>query len=238
MEKLVLIATYNESESIAALIDCIIEAESEAHILVVDDNSPDKTGEIVEQLAAKDSRVHLLSRTGLRGYGRALLDGFSWALENKAKLIVTLDADFSHDPAVLPNFFEALQGGSDMVLGSRYKDGVRVLNWELRRLCLSVLANTYARLLLRLPFSDCTSGYRGYRRHVLEKILSLNLTSRGYSFLVELLFWMHASKFRIVEAPIIFSERRRGQSKMSKLIIFEALLRPFAVWMSYLFGRR
>lgn len=242
MERLILIATYNERESIAALLARILERAAGAHVLVVDDDSPDGTGEIVRGLSDQDPRIHLLSRKEQRGYGLAVLDGFRWALREEAGEVVTLDADFSHDPDAIPAMFAALDGGAQMVLGSRYAGGVRVLDWELRRLVLSVLANTYVRRMLRLPYADCTSGYRGYRREVLETILEFNLTSRGYSFLLELLFWAHASGHRIVEVPIVFSERRRGQSKMSKAIMLESALRPFALWMKYLLlamrGRR
>lgn len=237
MEKLVLIATFNESESIEPLLSAIHSSQPDAHILVVDDNSPDKTADIVQQFGLKNPQIHLLLRTGKRGYGMAVLDGFRWALEHGAKTIVTLDADFSHDPLEISEFFNALGSDAQMILGSRYKGGVRVLNWELRRLCLSLLANAYARFLLILPFADCTSGYRGYKREVLETLLKYNLRSRGYSFLVELLFWAYRAKYKIVEIPIIFSERRRGQSKMSGSIIFEALLRPFGIWIKYFTSR-
>ncbi|MGQ0722349.1 MAG: polyprenol monophosphomannose synthase [Candidatus Eiseniibacteriota bacterium] len=231
---MILIATYNERESIAALLARIVERAPDAHVLVVDDDSPDGTGGIVRGLSERDPRIHVLSRTEQRGYGLAVLDGFRWALREGAREVVTLDADLSHDPDAIPAMFAALDGGAQMVLGSRYAGGVRVLDWELRRLVLSVLANTYVRRMLRLPYADCTSGYRGYRREVLETLLQFNLTSRGYSFLLELLFWAHASGHRIVEVPIVFSERRRGQSKMSKAIMLESALRPFALWMKYL----
>lgn len=234
MERLILIATYNERESVSALLARVVEQAPAAHVLVVDDDSPDGTGDVVHGLAASDPRVHLLSRTAERGYGLAVLDGFRWALREGAQEVVTLDADFSHDPAAIPAMFGALDAGAQMVLGSRYAGGVRVLDWELRRLILSVLANTYVRRMLRLPYADCTSGYRGYRREVLETILGFHLTSRGYSFLLELLFWAHASGHRIVEVPIVFSERRRGQSKMSKAIMLESALSPFGLWIKYL----
>lgn len=238
MKQIILIATYNERENIAALIERLRAEAPEAAILVADDQSPDGTGEVVKQAAGRDPRVNLLSRTGPRGYGHAMLEGFRWALDHGAERLVTLDADFSHDPAAVPALFAALEDGADAALGSRFKDGVRILNWEMSRLLLSLGANQYVRTALRLPYCDCTSGFRGYRAAALREILERGVRSRGYSFLVEILFWLHRARLRIVEVPIVYSERRRGQSKMSKAIMFEAALNPWRLWIESLFRRR
>jgi len=234
MNQLILIGTFNEAENIDPLLARLREEVPDAEILVVDDRSPDGTGRIVEEAAADDPAIHLLERSKNPGYGFAMLDGFRWALDHGAERIATLDADFSHDPASVPHLFKALDRGADVAIGSRYVDGVRVLNWEASRLLLSISANRYVRLWLRFPFIDCTSGFRAYRSEVLQTILKSNISSRGYSFLVEILFWAHRSGFRVKEVPIVYSERRRGQSKMSKAIIFEAALNPLRLWLKWL----
>jgi dolichol-phosphate mannosyltransferase len=233
MKKLILIGTFNEAENIGALLGRLREIVPDADILVVDDRSPDGTGRIVKRMGAADPAIHLLERHANPGYGFSMLDGFRWALDHGAERLATLDADFSHDPEVVPALFAALDR-ADVALGSRYVGGVRVLNWEVSRLILSISANQYVRLWLRFPYMDCTSGFRAYRAEALRTILKANISSRGYSFLVEILFWTHHAKMRVKEVPIVYSERRLGQSKMSKKIIFEAMLNPFRLWMKWL----
>ncbi len=237
MTRLILIATYNEAENIVPLLEQLREHVPAAEILVVDDQSPDGTADRVREAAVRDSQIHLLEREGTPGYGLSMLDGFRWAVDRGLDQVATLDADFSHDPAVLPRLFEALDWGGDVVIGSRYVDGVRVLNWEVSRLLLSMAANQYVRMWLRFPFVDCTSGFRAYRTEVLRALLKIGIASHGYSFLVEILFWAHRSKYRVTEVPIVYSERRRGQSKMSKSIIFEAAMNPARLWIKWLLRR-
>ncbi len=234
MKQLILVATYNEADNIGPLIERLRAVAPQASILIADDRSPDGTGEQVAELARRDGAVNLLSRKGPRGYGFAMIEGFAWALHNHFDHVVTLDADFSHDPAAIPELFAALERGSDMAIGSRFVDGVRVLNWEISRLLLSLGANQYVRKALFMPYADCTSGFRGYQARALRAILRRKIRSRGYSFLVETLFWVHRAGCRVVEEPIVYSERRRGQSKMSKAIIFEAVLNPWRLWIEWM----
>lgn len=237
MKRLILIGTYNERENIGLLLERLRTVVPTAEILIVDDRSPDGTGAIVREAAAKDPAIHLLERNGPKGYGRSMLDGFAWALEHGIERLVTMDADFSHEPDNVSDLLDALEDGADMALGSRYTDGVRVLNWEVSRLLLSISANRYVQVLLRLPYADCTSGFRSYRSEVLQTILKSRVNSRGYSFLVETLFWAHRKKYAIREVPIVYLERRRGQSKMSKSIIFESAMNPARLWTKWIFRR-
>lgn len=231
MKKLILIATYNEHENILPMIERLREVAPDADVLVADDHSPDGTWELVRGAGASDGAVHLLDREGRpRGYGRAMVDGFDWALRQGFEAVVTLDADFSHDPAAAPDLFRALESGADAALGSRFVDGVRVLNWEMSRLLLSLGANQYVRMSLGMSHADCTSGFRGYGTAALKVITMRDVRSRGYAFLVEILFALHRRRLKIVEVPIVYHERRRGQSKMSKAIIFEAVLNPWRLW--------
>lgn len=231
MKSFIVVATYNERDNVGSLIDRLRAECPAADIVIVDDQSPDGTGDVVRQKAAADKQVHLLSRKGKRGYGHAMIAGFKAAIEHGAEVIATLDADFSHDPASMPELLKAIEGGADMAIGSRFKDGVRVLNWEASRLLLSIGANNYVRMLLRLAYADCTSGFRAYRVPRLAPLLDYEMKSRGYAFLVEILFWIHRSRAKIVEVPIVYSERRLGQSKMSKRVIVEAIFNPMRLWV-------
>lgn len=230
----VVIPTYNERENIVSLVPAILSLGPEYHVLVVDDQSPDYTGTAVAELARKDGRVHLLERSGRGGYGSAVTDGFKLALECGARRIFTMDADFSHNPKDLALLDRTLER-ADIAIGSRYLGGIRILNWSLGRLLLSVGANGYIRFLLRLPYTDCTSGFRGYRRRAVEHLASFRFNSRGYAFLVEILHAAAGAGFTVAEAPIVYTERRAGQSKMSKATIGEAALRP---WLLLLRGFR
>lgn len=226
---IVVIPTYNEKENIQSLIEQIMGLGIQIQILVVDDASPDGTGEAVEQLRNKyPEQVFCLHRPGKCGFASAYIDGFKKALSMPyIEYIFSMDADFSHNPSSLHKILEALNQ-ADVVVGSRYMNGtVSVVNWPIKRLILSRTANLYAKWVTGLMVSDCTSGFIGYKRSVLEKINLDKIVSDGYSFLIELKYRAQKAGFRLSEIPIIFEERRLGQSKMSKKIIFEAL---FVVW--------
>ena len=224
---LVVIPTYNEAENIERLIKEVTQAVDGIRVLVVDDNSPDGTGEIVRKICEKTPNVLLETRPGKLGLGTAYVHGFKCALSiPDVDCIFGMDADFSHSPQYLPDFIEATEK-NDLIVGSRYLDGISVVNWPIRRLILSFLANTYARVITGLPLRDCTSGFCCYKREVLERINLDAVRARGYSFLVEIKFRAHRLGFKVGEVPIIFFERRSGQTKMSKTDIIEAV---FMVW--------
>ena len=203
------------------------------HILVVDDASPDGTGELVERLAESDPRIHVIRRAGKRGLGTAYVEGFRWALEKTdAPYIIQMDADLSHDPAVLPTFLEEI-ASADLVVGSRYKTGVNVIHWPLCRLLISIAANRYAAAVTGLPLRDVTSGFNCYRRSVLEALPLDHIRTDGYGFLIELKFHTWKRDFRIREIPIIFTDRVQGESKLSRHIVWQAV---WLVW-KLRFGR-
>ncbi len=226
--KTVVIATYNEGETIQSLVSRVLSLEAEFSVLVVDDESPDGTSDIVRKAFSGDHRVRVVTRSGKKGYADAMMRGFREALEWGAGRIFTLDADLSHNPDDLSRIDSSLDQ-HPLVIGSRYRDGIRILNWSPMRLLLSLAANTYVRKLLRLPYHDCTSGFRGYRREVVAAITSTGVKSNGYAFLVEVLTVLERVGWRAEEIPIIYTERRAGQSKMSKLVIFEAILLPWRI---------
>jgi len=222
---LVIVPTYNERENIARLIETVLAQDPRLEVLVVDDGSPDGTGEIVDGIMATNYRVHIKRRPSKLGLGTAYIAGFQWALERKYDFIFEMDADFSHDPAHLRDFLRAIVA-SDLVLGSRYRNGkVTVVNWPITRLMLSYFANVYARAVTGLPVWDATGGFKCFRRVVLEAIDFSKVRSNGYAFQIEMSFRAWKRDFRIVEIPIVFVDRTEGQSKMSKNIIVEA------VWM-------
>jgi len=223
----VIIPTYNEAENIERLVEEVTGAVEGIRVLVVDDNSPDGTSDIVGKIARKNPNVLLETRPGKLGLGTAYIHGFKRALSlPDADCIFGMDADFSHSPQYLPDFLGALDD-YDVVVGSRYLEGISVVNWPIRRLFISFFANNYARLITGLPIRDCTSGFCCYKREVLERINLDVVRARGYSFLVEMKYRAHKLGFRIGEVPIIFFERRSGKTKMSKFDIFEAVL---TVW--------
>lgn len=224
---LIVIPTYNEAENLPSLLEAIHQAAPQAHVLIADDGSPDGTADIAERCLADRPGSRVLRRTGPRGYGRACLDGFQYALQSGYDYIFTMDADWSHDPKHLPALLQELENGADMVTGSRYCNGVSVVNWPLRRVMLSVFANWYVRAILRLPIQDCTSGYRGYRARALRVANLTAVVSDGYAFLVEIATRIHRAGLTLRESPIIFVERRAGQSKMSKRVMFESALLPW-----------
>ena len=221
MEKLVIIPTYNERENIEALLDRLLALPHGLDVLVVDDASPDGTAGLVTQRMAREPRVHLLQRPGKMGLGSAYRDGFRYALDHGAEYIFEMDADFSHDPDAIGEFLAAAQE-ADVVLGSRYLNGVRVVNWPLNRLILSRAANVYTRLVTGLPVHDATGGYKCFRRRALEGIRLDRVRSDGYAFQIEVSFKCWKRGFTLREIPIVFVDRRAGVSKMSRRIIWEA----------------
>ena len=224
---LVIVPTYNERENIARLIDSVLARDTRLEVLVVDDGSPDGTATIVQEIMSSTGRVHILQRPRKMGLGTAYIAGFGWALEHGYDFIFEMDADFSHDPAHLPDFLRAIES-ADLVLGSRYRDGkVTVVNWPIARLALSYFANVYARAVTGLPVWDATGGFKCFRRKVLEAIDFSKVRSNGYAFQIEMSFRAWKRGFKIVEIPIVFVDRTEGQSKMSKSIVREAI---WMVW--------
>jgi dolichol-phosphate mannosyltransferase len=221
---LVIIPTYNEKENIQKLVREIFSLNPTIHVLIVDDNSPDGTGDIVKQLREENQNLYLIEREGKLGLGSAYITGFKFALQNGYQYIFEMDADYSHDPKEIPSFLETIKE-ADVVIGSRYCKGVNVINWPLSRLILSIFANKYTRVITGLPIKDSTGGYKCFRREVLEKINLDNIRSGGYSFQIEMNYKAWKKGFRIKEIPIIFIDRSIGKSKMSKKIVREA------VWM-------
>jgi len=224
---LVIVPTYNERENITRLIGAILDQDQRVEILVVDDGSPDGTGEIVDAVIQHEARVHILKRPRKMGLGTAYIAGFRWALDQGFDYVFEMDADFSHDPAHLPQFLSAIEN-ADLVLGSRYRNGkVTVVNWPIKRLLLSYFANVYARVVTGLPVWDATGGFKAFRRRVLEAIDLSHVRSNGYAFQIEMSFRAWRKHFKIVEIPIVFVDRTEGQSKMSGSIVREAI---WMVW--------
>jgi dolichol-phosphate mannosyltransferase len=235
MKALVVIPTYNEAENIARIVPLVLAQDPELHVLVVDDNSPDGTGDVVDRMAATEPRIHCLHREGKSGLGSAYIAGFGWALENTdAAYVFEMDADFSHDPAAIPAFFEAIED-ADLVVGSRYLNGITVINWPLSRLILSVGANIYAGMITGLPLKECTGGFKCFRRETLQALPLDRVQSDGYSFQIELNWHVWKQGLRLKEIPIIFTDRVEGVSKMSRKIIIEAM---WMVWRLRFFSGR
>jgi len=220
---IVVIPTYNERDNLERLANQILALHPALRLLVVDDNSPDGTGDLAERLAAQTGRVSVLHRAGKLGLGSAYREGFAAALKTGADVVVQMDADFSHDPAILPLFFEKMKE-YDLVIGSRYLNGVSVVNWPLRRLMLSYFASVYTRLITGLDIKDCTSGFKCFRAEALGAIDLEKVRSDGYSFQIEMNYRCVELGLRVTEVPIIFIDRHAGTSKMSKKIVREAVL--------------
>lgn len=223
MNILIVTPTYNERENITAFVQAVLAELPSAHLLVVDDASPDGTGTIADTLAQAEPRLHVLHRKGKEGLGRAYVDGFRWALKRGYDRIIQMDADFSHDPKDLPRLLSASET-ADLVIGSRYVGGVRVLNWPLRRLMLSYGAGIYVRMLTRMPVMDPTGGYKCFRREVLEAISLGAIAAEGYGFQIEVNHAAWQKGFRLKELPIVFADRTAGTSKMSLAIAREAIV--------------
>lgn len=237
METLVIIPTYNERENIGEMLGRLLELPCRLDVLVVDDGSPDGTAALVRSVMANEPRVHLLERPRKMGLGSAYRDGFRFALEHGAEYVFEMDADFSHDPAVVPRFLEVAQE-ADLVLGSRYLDGkVTVVNWPLDRLILSYSANLYTRIVTGLPVHDATGGFKCFRRRALEAVRLDQVQSDGYAFQIEMSFKCWKRGMRIREIPIVFTDRRAGVSKMSRHIVWEAAGLVWRLRFLSLFGR-
>jgi len=239
VEALIIVPTYNERENIEALIGQIqtLDTEVELGILVVDDNSPDGTGESVEQLSKTRRGVHVLHRPRKLGLGSAYIAGFQWALARpEVKYVFEMDADFSHDPGAIKTFLAEI-GKADLVLGSRYLNGVTVINWPLSRLILSVGANIYTRVVTGMPLKDATGGFKCFRREVLESLPLDRIKSDGYSFQIEVNFIVWKKGFRMKEIPIVFVDRTAGTSKMSRRIVYEAAFLVWKLRLDSLFGK-
>jgi dolichol-phosphate mannosyltransferase len=233
MKALVIIPTYNEMENLPRIVPAVLSQDDRLSVLIVDDNSPDGTGRLAEEMAQENQRVHVLHRPGKAGLGMAYRAGFKWALERDYDRVFEMDADFSHDPKYLPDFLQATDK-TDLVLGSRYISGVNVINWPISRLLLSYFANVYARLVTGLPVRDSTGGFKCFRREVLEAIDLDGVGSNGYAFQIEMSFRVWKKGYSIREIPIVFTDRERGQSKMSKGIVREAVwMVPKLRWMSW-----
>ncbi len=226
---LIIVPTFNERENLARMAECLLKLPVPVDLLVVDGNSPDGTGKIADELAAKHPQIHVLHQQKKNGLGPAYLSGFKWALEKNYEFIFEMDCDFSHNPDDVPLFIEATKN-ADLVLGSRYKGGIRVVNWPLKRLMLSRSAGKYVQLVTGMPFTDPTGGYKCFRRRALQAINLDKVQSNGYSFQIELTHKLWRQGYKIVEVPIIFTERIEGHSKMSGHIVWEALWMVWKLW--------
>lgn len=234
---LVVVPTYNERENLPTLAARLRSLPVRVDLLVVDDSSPDGTGRIADELSARHPWIHVLHRQQKDGLGRAYCNGFAWALERGYDLVFEMDGDLSHDPGELPAFLEAARA-ADLVLGSRYCDGTRVINWPLRRLLLSVSAARYVQAVTGMPFSDPTSGYKCFRSAALREIDLKRVRSNGYSFQIELTHELWRRGLRVAEVPITFTDRFHGTSKMSWQIVYEAILMAWRLWARNGFRRR
>lgn len=235
---LVVMPTYNEADNLPRIVPRVLEQGSAFHVLVVDDNSPDGTGGVADELAAGNDRVAVLHRPGKQGLGAAYVAGFGWGLKRDFDLFVEMDADLSHPPEMLPVMLAEARRGVDVVIGSRYVDGrIAVVNWPMRRLLISLFGSWYARIITRLPVRDATGGFNALRRSVLESVRLERIQSNGYSFQIELKLRAWRSGFDLREVPIVFTERDSGESKMSKGIIWEAVWRVWKLRILDLLGR-
>ncbi|MFZ1684332.1 MAG: polyprenol monophosphomannose synthase [Candidatus Zixiibacteriota bacterium] len=233
---LIIFPTYNERDNIEKIVHAVLPMDPRINVLIVDDNSPDGTGEIADRLAASESKVHVLHRERKEGLGRAYLAGFKWAIEQGFDFIFEMDADFSHGPEYVKDFLREIQT-YDVVIGSRYITGVNVINWPMSRLLLSYFANKYTRFVTGLPLQDATGGYKCFRRTVLESIDLNDVHSTGYSFQIEMSMRAWKKGFKMKEIPIVFYERLAGTSKMSKRIVREAIWMVWLLKIKSIFGK-
>jgi len=234
---LVIIPTYDEAENLPRVVPRVLEQSDAIDVLIVDDASPDGTGKLADAMAAENPRVHVLHREGKQGLGGAYLAGFRYGLERGYDILFEMDADFSHPPEALPTLI-ALLDDADVVIGSRYVDGrVTVVNWPMTRLLVSYFGSIYARVITGMPVRDGTGGFNGWRRGVLEKVDLDRVQSNGYAFQIELKYRAWRAGFKLVESPILFTERDTGESKMSKRIVREAVWRVWWLRIQDLFGR-
>jgi len=236
MKSIVIIPTYNERSNIEKLLHDLLEAYAELDILIVDDNSPDGTGDYIQSVCNSNPRVKLLKRTGKMGLGTAYVAGFKYMLSNGYDAAIQMDADYSHDPKEIHNLVSALKY-YDVVIGSRYIHGVRVINWPIRRLLLSYFANLYSRIITGMPIKDGTGGFKCFKRNVLESINLDKIHSNGYSFQIEMNFIAWKEGFHMIEIPITFTDRVEGTSKMSKKIVREAITMVWKLRLKSIFGK-
>ena len=233
---LIIFPTYNERENIEKIVHAVLPLDPRIHVLIVDDNSPDGTGQIADKLAKQEPKVNVLHREKKEGLGQAYIAGFRWAIEKKFDYIFEMDADFSHGPEHIREFLEEIQH-YDLVIGSRYIRGVNVINWPMSRLLLSYFANVYTRWVTGIPLRDATGGFKCFRRHVLESIDLDAVKSTGYSFQIEMSMRAWKKGFKIKEIPIIFVDRSAGESKMSKKIVREAIWMVWWLRLKSIFGK-
>lgn len=234
---LIIVPTYNERDNLPPLVDRLLRLPVPVELLVVDDNSPDGTGRLADELAARHPTVHVLHRPQKNGLGRAYIAGFKWALERGYEFVFEMDGDFSHNPDDIPAFLAAAQN-ADCVLGSRYVNGIRIINWPLNRLMLSKGAGMYVRLVTGMPFTDPTGGYKCFRRPALAALNLDEVQSNGYSFQIEMTHRLWRQGLRIVEVPIIFTDRFQGRSKMAGHIVREAFIMVWRLWLQNGLRRR
>ena len=229
-ETLIIVPTYNERDNLPRMAQKLLSLPVAVDLLFVDDNSPDGTGKIADELAAKHPQIHVLHRTEKNGLGRAYIAGFKWALEKNYEFIFEMDCDFSHDPDEVVNFLKAVEN-ADLVLGSRYVGGIRVMNWPLKRLMLSRFAGKYVALVTGMPFSDPTGGYKCFCRRALQALNLDKIQCYGYGFQIELTHKLWRQGFKIAEVPITFTDRTHGQSKMAGGIVNEAFWLVWRLWL-------
>jgi len=225
MKILVILPTYNESKNIVKTINLVLAQRDDLNILIIDDNSPDRTADIVKNL--NNEKIFIIERESKKGLGSAYVEGFSWALKNNYQRIIQMDADLSHDPIEINPMLDLLDS-NDLVIGSRYKGGLRVINWPIRRLYISYFANIYARIITGVPVKDLTAGFKGWSKDTLEKINFHECSSQGYCFQIETSFRAFQKGCKLIEHPIVFTDRTVGESKMSKSVMIEAV---FKVWL-------
>jgi dolichol-phosphate mannosyltransferase len=233
---LIIFPTYNERENIEKIVHAVLPLDPRINVLIVDDNSPDGTGEVADKLVAAEEKVNVLHRANKEGLGKAYIAGFKWAIERKFDYIFEMDADFSHGPEYIKDFFKAIVD-NDLVIGSRYISGVNVINWPMSRLLLSYYANVYTRIVTGMPLRDGTGGFKCFRREVLEAIDLDAVKASGYSFQIEMTMRAWKKGFRIKEIPIVFVDRIAGVSKMSKKIMREAIWMVWALRLKSMFGK-
>ena len=236
-DTLVIIPTYNERDNLPQVVERLMALPAAVDVLVVDDNSPDGTGRLADELAGANPRIHVLHRARTSGLGRAYCAGFLWALERPFEFILEMDGDLSHNPADIPAFLEAARN-ADLVVGSRYANGIRVINWPLNRLMLSLMAAQYVRVITGMPVTDPTGGFKCFRRQTLKTLDLENVRSNGYSLQIEMTHKVWRQGMRIAEVPIIFTDRYQGTSKMSSNIVEEALLMVWRLWAQNGFRRK
>ncbi len=234
-KSVVIIPTYNEIANIEKMLETLNRLHPALNILIIDDGSPDGTANIVKDFQKKKQNLFILERSGKLGLGTAYIKGFKWALEKKFQAIITMDCDFSHDPEAIPSFVEKI-GAYDLAIGSRYTGGIRIMNWPMQRLLLSFFASIYAKIITGIPFSDSTGGFNCYSNKALSALNLDRIFSIGYAFQIELKYKIWSMKLPCIEVPITFWERTNGKSKMSRKIIFEAVINVFRLRFKKLMG--